>query len=304
MKIGMTGATGFIGTHLLKAFLSKNYDVYALQNKTKTDLLPAENIVNGSLTDIESLENFVKKVDVIIHAGGIVKAKNKEGFFAINTEGTRLLAEISAKHKIKKFLHVSSLAAREPSLSNYARSKYLADVILSRTQGLRYDIIRPPAVYGPGDNALLNILRPLKYNLGFKPKGEHRFSLIHVTDLVGAIVAWVEAEKTTSQIYTVSDKNAAKGYDWGTVIKLCSQAMGQDKHPFIVPVPKTIMLAISLIAKHYDPFLSAGKVHELYHPDWTCDHTALCKETGWRPSISAQSGLSETIHAYKAHAIL
>jgi nucleoside-diphosphate-sugar epimerase len=194
---------------------------------------------------------------------------------------------------------MSSLAARMPELSHYARSKQRGEAAVKAASGdLRWTVLRPPAVYGPGDRELRQLFRCIASGFAPEPAGTPgRFSLLHVDDLAAAVLRWLAADTGYGETFELDDGRPG-GYDWDTVVTLAGRALREGRPVRRVPIP-TPVLALAALANlgaarllGYAPMLTPGKVREITHPDWLCDSHAFATATGWRPTIGLESGLA------------
>ena len=285
--VAVTGATGFIGQALLNALVSKNWNIRAL---TRCPKLHNSNIqwIQGSLDDTNALTELVSNVDAVVHCAGTVRGNSLEHFVHTNVEGTRNLIKIVTQQPNNpRFLLISSLAAREPQLSWYAKSKYQGEQVLDEfSDQIQWTIFRPTAVYGPGDRELSPLFKTTR--LGFLPmtgSPASKFGLLYIDDLVEAIITWLISDVTSRGIYELDDGTSG-GYDRYLVKKVARQVWG---HPVIIiscPIILIRMLAgINLVLSrvfHYLPMLTPGKVRELSHHDWVCDNSLLIGVLGWQ----------------------
>jgi nucleoside-diphosphate-sugar epimerase len=209
-----------------------------------------------------------------------------------------LLAAIEAVNPSTRLLHVSTLAAREPHLSHYAASKRAGEA-LALAAPLRVTVIRPPAVYGPGDRELMPLLLGLYRGLGVIPGHRGRFALICVDDLVAALLAWIASSDADGACYEVHDGAPRGGYDWDEVVAAIEAVRGRPVVAVRVPRPVLAAVAAASLVLHRlagrAPMLTPGKVRELYFPDWTCSNEPFGARTGWAPRIDLQAGLRLTL---------
>ena len=163
MNLAITGGTGFVGAHLLDAALAAGHQVKAL---TRRDQDPRDGLewIAGDLSSRDALEQLVRDVDAIIHVAGTISAPTAAGFEKGNVAGTLAMLAAATAGGVHRFVHVSSLAAREPRLSVYGASKAKAEELVM-SSGLDWTIVRPPAVYGPGDRETLELFRMAKLGL-------------------------------------------------------------------------------------------------------------------------------------------
>jgi nucleoside-diphosphate-sugar epimerase len=199
MRIALTGATGFVGRAVTRELAGRGHELSVLvRNPARWEGAARARVVTGDLFNKLALAELVSGSDAVLHLAGAIKALRREGYFAANRDGSANLLEAALAGGVKRLVHVSSLAAREPQLSHYAASKRAAeDLLLSRTNGLETLIIRASAVYGPGDEATLPLLKTLMSPVAILPgRSGQRFSLIHVDDLAAVLCAAVESDKT------------------------------------------------------------------------------------------------------------
>ena len=299
----LTGATGFIGSAICERLLADGWNVRALRrtatNPQKTH--PGLDWITGCLEDMESLQQLVQGASVVIHCAGTVRGATEEDFTRTNVIGTQTLIDACLDQVADfNFILISSLAAREPELSFYANSKRQSEKAV--TEGLpqgSWTIIRPPAVYGPGDKELLPLFRAM--SRGVCPvlgSSLNRVSLIHVHDLASAIVNLCNKRKFQDRIYELHDGKHG-GYTWFEVAQTVSAITGRRVIPIKIPasivkITGLVNIWISLITG-VSPMLSPGKVRELLHPNWSADNRVISEETGWTPEILLQSGLSQLL---------
>ncbi len=287
--VALTGATGFIGTALLGALVHSGKKVRALSRRPKKNTASVE-WITGDLTSARSLRDLVDGADFIIHCAGIVRGKSMNEFLHVNDGGTAsLLAACRQQTKQRRFLLISSLAARQAELSWYASSKFRAEQTLRSNGGdMACAVFRPTAVYGPGDKEIRPLLQAMKIGLLPVPNIHSRFSLLHINDLVAAIMLWLGSATALSGVYELDD-GKAKGYNWTVLAELARQVWGRSVIKIPIPVALLNILATTNLGLarlfHYSPMLTPGKVRELTHPDWVCDNTALSGELGWQPAI-------------------
>jgi nucleoside-diphosphate-sugar epimerase len=214
MRVAVTGATGFVGSHVVRRLTASGHQVRILARRMPISALTPDKpleVVLGDLDDQVALRRLVGGVDAVIHVAGIIKARRAAEFHKVNVEGTRhiaaALAEVSSDVRV---IHVSSLAAREPGLSPYCASKRGGeDAIRALPNPVRLTIIRPPAVYGPGDAEIFPMFKAASLGFCTYPGTRlSRVSLIHGADLAAAIVAAVEAPPMLDPVYELDDGHA------------------------------------------------------------------------------------------------
>ena len=301
--VAVTGASGFIGSRVTAHLAAMGYGLRVLAHERPLEGTVArhvDEVVQGSLSDSNSLGELVRGAQIIVHVGGLIRGSSRRRFLEVNAEGTRRLAEAAVRENPKcppRFVLISSLVARLPDLSPYAESKRGAEVILEQagTERLAWTVLRPPAVYGPGDRATLMLARWISF--GIVPKlgsKEARFSLLHVDDLASAVACVVTSPLGIGRTYELDD-GAEDGYSWDSVICAINRCLGTK--PAQVRVPRPVLrtaaglLALLGRAIGYEALLTPGKVAELTYPDWTCDNVAINRDTGWHPRTNLAEAL-------------
>ncbi len=210
---------------------------------------------------------------------------------------SRALQRSLTELKVPRFLLMSSLAAREPSLSDYALSKKMGeDALLKYQDRISCDILRPPAVYGPGDREMRPLLQLIRRGLvpviGAK---EGRFSLLHVDDLAEAVSCLLKAERTQKDRCFELHDGHPDGYTWFQIAEIASHLNG--KKPLSLAIPRSLLQLIAFgnlcLARllGYPPMLTPGKVREIFHPDWVCDNTAISRGFDWHPRVLFSEGM-------------
>ncbi len=300
--VAVTGATGFIGSILIRELIQDNWTIRALTRHNSHLNSKSIEWIKGDLDNLTALHHLVSDAAFVIHCAATVRGDSFQEFAHINIEGTKNLLGAIAKQKQRpRFLYISSLAARQPELSWYAQSKYLSEQQLYEySDSLQWTIFRPTAVYGPGDKELKPLFKAMHH--GFLPvvgKINNRFGLIHVYDLVAAIRVWLATNLSTNGIFELDDGTLG-GYSYK---ELCVLAQKVWQHPVrCVTIPDLLIRCIASLnlwlahLLHYSPMLTPGKVNELQHIDWVCDNAPLIRAMpGWQPNIRLQDVLSKVI---------
>jgi nucleoside-diphosphate-sugar epimerase len=255
----------------------------------------------GRLDDPESLAQLLSGSDTVIHGAGIVRGSEWRHFEKVNTEGVaRMVQTARQMHPSPRFLLLSSLTAREPQLSHYAASKRLGEKVLESDGGdLEWAVLRPPAVYGPGDREIAPLLQWMCR--GVAPQASSRaskFSMLYIDDLADAIVALLEQAHWQRSTFELHDGRSG-GYHWGEVVQVVSRVAARNVFCFKLPrLMIRTAAAVNLGAARicgYAPMLTPGKVRELEHPDWICDNTVFSKATGWQPRTDLAEGIRRTL---------
>jgi nucleoside-diphosphate-sugar epimerase len=295
--LAITGGTGFVGARLIEAALAVGHDVRALARREQPQR-PGLNWIRGDLADTAALAAMVAGADAVIHVAGVINARSTGDFHAGNVEGTR--AVLAASRATPRFVHVSSLAAREPSLSAYGRSKAAADAAVraSRPDAV---IVRPPAVYGPGDRETANFYRLVARGWAPLPS-RGRLSIIEVSDLASALLALATSAAGTGQTFEIDDATPG-GHTHRGFAELIAQAVGANPIYIHVPAPMlTLVAAIDTLSARLGgrlPALSFDRARYLAHPDWTADSAPLLGLGIWRPQVSAADGITAAAQWYR-----
>lgn len=297
--IAITGATGFVGSRMLDLVVREGYDVRALTRR-KQDDRPGVTWVRGALDDAASLADLCSNTDVVLHIAGVVNAPDRAGFEAGNVAGTLAVIEAAKQAGAARFIHVSSLAATQPKLSIYGETKATAEKIVA-TSGLDWTIIRPPAVYGPGDGEMLDLFKMAK--LGFvtlPPDADGRLSVIHVDDLCAALLALVPYhDDFTAQIYELDDGKSG-GWTQASFAKAIGWAMG--KRITTVGLPKSLLrlgAKADRLVRRDKAKLTADRINYFCHDDWTIDPQKRPPAQLWQPQIETREGLKDTAKWYR-----
>jgi nucleoside-diphosphate-sugar epimerase len=302
--IALTGATGFIGSMVARQLVATGFKIRALTRVTSDrSRLSGYNIhwVEGALEDIDSLRRLVNGVDAVVHCAGAVRGATRDHFNRINVDGVARLVDAAAEqHPLPRFLFMSSLAARQPDVSLYAASKRQGEALIAGKAGqMSWVVLRPPAVYGPGEREMLPLLQWMVRGIAFiLGSGNARFSMLYVDDLVEAIRKWLLDENCPRRVFELHDGHPA-GYSWKDVIETVGRLNAKRVRCVHVPVAAVVGLArLNLVAARvlgYAPMLTPYKLRELLHPDWVCDNAAFTRATGWEPRVSLEAGLRRTL---------
>jgi nucleoside-diphosphate-sugar epimerase len=299
--VAVTGATGFVGTHLVAALARRGFKLRLLVRRWSP--LPSldgvvADMVLGDLSDEAALSRLVDGVDTVVHAAGLIKARRPAQFMAVNRDGTVRLSALAPQ---ARFVLLSSLAAREPGLSPYAASKRAAEDVVAGRSG-PWLTVRAPAVYGPGDRETLAYFKAVRRGLAPQPRvADARLSLIHVADLAEALALAVERPPPPST-YEIDDGHEG-GYGYRDMAEAAGRALG--RRPRLVQVPRPVMAALAQANALKNSLggsvdiLTPGKVNEIFHRDWTVHDRRLAAELGLRPRFELASGFGDTISWYR-----
>lgn len=298
LTVAVTGATGFLGRHVVAALATRGHAVRLLARREPLDgswggLVPE--VVLGSLSDHASLARLVDGADAVLHLAGAIKARDDAEFLTVNRDGSRALAEAAAATaSIRHFVHVSSLAARHPELSGYAASKRASeDVVFAALGRDRVSVIRPPAIYGPGDRETLVFFQLASRRLVPLPgSARARISLIHVHE-AARLLADCLSEAPSGRVQAIAD-GKADGYGWREILDAAADAVG-NRAPRYFSVPGGLLRGIGgsvgALASFFGQsgMVNAGKIRELLHEDWSVPEEQLRRspDGGTGPALSA-----------------
>jgi uncharacterized protein YbjT (DUF2867 family) len=296
--LAVTGGTGFVGGHLIRAAGAAGHGVRALTRGWRP---PEEGIdwVEGALDRPDSLDKLVRGADGIVHVAGLINAPDRAGFDAVNVGGTAAMVDAARRAGVRRFLHISSLAAREPGLSDYGASKARSERVVAAS-GLDWTIVRPPALYGPGDRETFELFRMARRGLVALPPRGGRFSLLHVEDLSRLILAILAEPDTVGATYEPDD-GSENGWDHRHFARTLGRILG--RRAATLAVPKMVMRGASRLdrlVRRDRAKLTPDRVRYFCHPDWVVTAEARPPETLWRPAIRTPTGLKTTAEWYRA----
>jgi nucleoside-diphosphate-sugar epimerase len=271
--------------------------VQALTRRTQE---PREGIdwIEGSLEDRDALEGLVTESDAVIHVAGVINAPDAAGFEAGNVTGTLAMLAAATAAGTRRFVHVSSLAAREPKLSQYGASKARSEELVSGS-GLDWTIVRPPAVYGPGDKETLELFRMAKAGLILlPPKG--RLSLIHVDDLARLLLALAETESRNKAVIEPDDGREG-GWSHREFASALGRAVGRRAVALATPRPLLRLgAAVDRLVRRDKAKLTPDRAAYFCHPDWVVSSSSAPEKHVWRPEIATEHGLAQTADWYRS----
>lgn len=295
MKLAITGGTGFVGARLLAQAVEQGHQVIALTRRSQNE---REGVtwVQGTLDNRQALQRLVDHADAVIHVAGVISAPDAAGFEAGNVAGTLGLLAAATASGVHRFVHVSSLAAREPTLSLYGGSKARSEELVQRS-GLDWAIVRPPAVYGPGDRETLELFKAARLGLvPLPPKG--RLSLIHVDDLSRLLLA-LAAEGAPTKLIVEPDDGRAGG--WTHREFAAALAASQDRRALALSVPAALLrlgARIDGALRGSKAKLTPDRAAYFSHPDWAIDPARRPSPSLWQPQVPTPQGLADTARWY------
>ncbi|MGH7701870.1 MAG: NAD-dependent epimerase/dehydratase family protein, partial [Gemmatimonadales bacterium] len=330
MKALVTGATGFVGGHLVEALHRRGDEVTALvRSPAKAGQLPALSVrqVAGDLHSPEALAEALAGQDTVFHVAGLVAARNEAEFFRANRDGTaNLVAAVRRSRGNTRLVLVSSMAAGGPALrdvpmsgeepaqpvTQYGRSKLAAEEVV-RASRLAWSIVRPPMVYGPRDRELLRVFKLAR--LGVVPifgDGTQQLSAVYAPDLAEALIAVGASNTAAGRIYYACHPEVFTSAELVRLVaRAVAPAAGHDApDPPAGPV-RTIsfpawaaraaltLTSAAAAALGRTTILTPDKAREFFQPAWTGNPTALYRDAGWQAAHDLETGLMKTVEWYR-----
>lgn len=304
LTLAITGGTGFVGGHSISEALARGHKVRALARRPQA-ARPGVEWVAGDLGNAGALESLMAGADAVLHIAGVTNAASRAGFEAGNILGTAFVRRAAGSRPL---VHVSSLSAREPQLSTYGWSKLVGEQVARGSAG-PVAVVRPPAVYGPGDREFLELLKTAR--TGFVPFPRNsRAAMIFGPDLAGALVALCEdvagPGRSAGQSFEIDD--GAGGYTPAEVAAAISGALGRPARaievgPALLQLSATADSAFARL-KGTLPRLTKDRASYMAHPDWSADSGPLLALGIWRPQTLLPEGMAATAAAYRAEGLL
>ena len=320
MNVLVTGATGFVGGHLVDRLLERGDTVTALVRSSAGAMPLAERgvrLVVGDLAATKAIAEAVRGQQVVYHVAGLLGAASEADLMAANRDGTRRVAEACAAEEVPpRLVLISSMAAGGPArrgtpkvadgddhpVTMYGRSKLAGERELAALS-VPWTVVRPPVVYGPRDReGLLPLFMAARWGLApMFGDGSMEISLIHVADLADAIVAAGSAADVVGEVFYVNHPEITTGADLMRGI-----ALQMQRSVLRLPIPKwAARIALTITGtwaevRHRRTILHPDKVHEFYQAAWTADPSPFMRATGWQPTWNLERGIADTGAWYRA----
>jgi len=321
VNVFVTGGTGFVGAHLVKALRARGDTVTALVRQpalaARLGWGDAVRLVQGDLDDEAALRAGSAGADVVYHVAGKIAARNAAEFMATNRDGTANVLEAARDAGARRFLFVSSLAVAGPTtpghpidetrppqpVTDYGRSKHAAEVLVrAMPASLPWTIVRPPVVYGEWDRGTVKIFQLARR--GVVPvfgDGSQELSVIHAEDLARSLIAAATSPAASGRVYFAAHRATTTSR---ALVLAAGRALG-GREPRVVPVPpfvaRGVLWAVGTLAHiaGRPTLLSADKANEYLAPAWTCRSDALTRDTGWQAEIELETGLRRAANWYR-----
>ena len=320
-RVFVTGATGFIGSHLVDRLIGEGIRVCCLvRDSSNLRWLEDKDVdmVYGDLLDQNSLESAVTDIDTVFHVAGATRSPTEEGYYQGNVTGTVNLvkAVLSVNPTLNRFVYISSQAASGPSyygepvresdephpLTVYGASKLAGEeAVLAFSSQMPVTVIRPPSVYGPRDTGFLDAFRIIQ--AGIRPIVGWRkryLSLVYIDDLIDGLMEAAVNEDAVDQTYfLVSDPP----FDWQQISEAITGVL--KKKVLTIHVPVLLAYIIAAIGEWLTmlrgniPRLTTQKVRQFSQIYWVCDSTKARRELHFRPKVTLEEGLERTARWYR-----
>ena len=319
MKALVTGATGFVGGHLVEKLTARGDSVTALV-RSPAKAAPLEKLgvelVRGDLHDHDAIARAVAGQDVVYHVAGAVAALDEAAYLAGNRDGTANVVRAAEAAGGPRLVLVSSMAAGGPArpgtprstdaasapVTAYGRSKLASESVV-RASALPWTILRPPTIYGPRDrDNLIKVFRIAR--LGVSPvfgDGSMELSAVYAPDLADALVLAGTAPSVVGRTFYVNHSEVLTSAE---MVRLIGLTMGRRVR--IVPLPEPLARGILSITGGAarvlgrPTILNADKANEFFQAAWTGDSAPFTEATGWRAQHDMRAGLAETYRWYRA----
>lgn len=317
----VTGASGFIGSHLTEALLAQGYRVRCMVRRSSDLRYIADLPVELSFADLEDaagLRQACQGVDVICHCAAQTRAVGKEPFFRINTHGTILLARtcLEVNGGLRRFLYMSSHAAVGPSqtaddyvdelteprpITWYGKSKWEAEQAVSGLAGhLPLTVIRPAAVFGPRDRDFVTYFAWVKRGLRLKlGRVERQINLVYIHDLVDLVVRALEDDRAAGQTYFASGSVSS----YTGLAALIAKVL--DRRTLLITLPEAILAPIGLWSRALGritglaPLLNDQRILDMKQQFWLCSGEKARRELGFLCRSDLEPAVKETADWYQ-----
>lgn len=314
----ITGASGFVGSHIVDELLRQGARVRAVVRGTSSrrwlDGKGVE-LADAGLDDAAALARAVEGADWIVHAAGMTSARNAAEYHEANVLGTERVLRAADGASVRRFLYVSSQAAAGPSLTGvpvteeqrphpvsvYGESKLRGEeLVRMASDRLPITVIRPPAVYGPRDAAILKAFRAGKRHIEPVLRKRGRFSIVHAQDLAAAVVLALKHEAAVGQVFFACEPDVTDYAALGAAVR---EAL--DTWTMRVEIPHWLLVMLASASEAWGkvagraPLLTREKLAEISAGDWICSSRKIRERLGWAPRIGLREGFRSTAEWYR-----
>jgi 2-alkyl-3-oxoalkanoate reductase len=323
MRVLVTGASGFLGSHVAELFAGEGHEVRTLLRNTSSRKFlgfPHEEAM-GDVTDASSLPAAVAGVDAVVHCAGLVMARTEAEFASVNEHGTTNLYRAIEAHApdVRRIIYVSSIAAHGSSkngrprppdappkpVTAYGRTKLAGELLARRSKLGKITVtFRPPAIYGPRDPALLPFFQLARYRvIPMLAGGKNKVSMIYATDCARAIYMAATAEADIGgKVYTPEDGAV---HTWLDMVDAIEKAA--HTRMLKLPTPRFFYEGAALLAEaagaitRRPVIFTRDKVREMSQNAWVCSSEDLRRDLGWSPEVGIEEGAKLTYAWYKSN---
>ncbi len=311
----ITGASGFVGSHIVQRFVDSGFHVCCgLRNTSNGRWIEQLDVEKRSieLSDPRGFQEALRDVDIVVHAAGVTSARTSVTFRVVNTDGTVRLAEAALRAGVRRFVYISSLAARGPDsalaagqnrpISAYGFSKLKAENGLRNlVADLEVVVLRPVTVYGPRDRELLPLFKMAKAGFILIPWGKRTVQLVNVSDLAAVTVAAATAPAQFGPFPVAEEAT----YSWPEVARVFGEALGRTVRPLSVPAGMLTgagwLSETAARLRGVEPEFDVRRARAIARHSWTCIPHQAEEEFGWRASVPFAEGTVRTAAWYREH---
>ncbi|MET1755464.1 NAD(P)-dependent oxidoreductase [Novosphingobium sp. RD2P27] len=297
MIIALTGGTGFVGRAFVESALEAGHELVVLARSPQEPRAGVEWVL-GDLENRAALAELVRGADAVVHVAGVVNGPDAKAFRAGNYVGTLNLVEAAGAEGVRRFIHVSSLSAREPGLSAYGASKERGEKVVMASL-LDWTVVRPPAIYGPRDKEMFELFRAARWGVIPMPK-EGRASLIHVDDLARLLLALLPGGEGVSGRTFEPDDGRAGGWEHRELALAIGWAV--DRRPKVLGLsPAALRRAAGIdgFLRGRGAKMTPDRAAYFSHPDWTGHPSAHVPPEIWEAQVETRTGLKATAQWYR-----
>ncbi len=298
MTIAITGATGFVGQAVLDEGLAQGLAFKALTRRPQPARDNVEWVV-GDLDNAAALHALFCGAEAVVHIAGVVNAPDPAAFEAGNVSGTLNVIETALAQGVSRLIHVSSLSAREPTLSAYGASKARAEKLVMAS-GLDWTMVRPPGIYGPRDVDYFEMFRLARWGVLPVPPRQGRASILHVADLARLLLALIPGGEERSHRVFEPDDGRRNGWSHRELARAIGWSMG--RRPWIVHLSKPALewaARVDRVLRGTNARLTRDRVGYMAHRDWVVGDEGRVPADLWQPQIETRSGLKATFAWYR-----
>lgn len=321
MKVLVTGASGFLGSHVAEQLKARGDEVRCLVRKSSATKHLSDlgvELAYGAIDDAATLPAALRGVDAVIHCAGVVKAKDQAEFDRVNEAGTRAMLEATLAHapNVKRFVHVSTAGVMGPGRDGethsrdgepnpttmYSKSKLRGEEAAKEfASKLPITIIRPPAIYGPRDGEMLALFKMVSYGLAIRLGDYKSMSMVFGPDAARACVQAIEREVPSGSVFFITD---GRSYSFDELVDEMQQALGVETwaRPSL---PRFVLEFAAAASERYGKAMDKAvifnrdKLNELSIEHFRLDIAPTERELGWAPAVSFADGAKKTVQWYR-----